>query len=456
MFCRMLRRCLCALVLGASAFLLPAQAWAGYGVQPAPGTATGVKPTFLVYLDPTDSAAQVYVSTSTALQSDGTPADEVGSCTPTTPFGEPGKYTCRPGSYGNNNDADALPAGNYYWFLSYQATDADHPFGTTVVSGPFGFTVTAPTQPTGVFQVSPADGAATSATPTLSYHVPANVPVDVYVSESPDHLDDGSPPAPDAHCSATAQQGGTSSCAVPAAAGLRPGATYYWWLVVAQDDSTWISPARSFTIRTAPVGGGPGGGAAHALSDAPYLPSSAHFTGPSVKQTRLSKAAYGLSKLIGAPKTIAVACWGTADWQAISGDNPENFYSVLGFWAPAMPHWLQLSPRICNAMETLVYKRPRYANRFTANAVDTLTHEMIHALGVRNEAATECYAMQLSWVSAENLGVPASYAYSLSRLTLANYGFHPPSYVDRADCREDGALDLFKGRPSLPWHNFQV
>ena len=71
---------------------------------------------------------------------------------------------------------------------------------------------------------------------------------------------------------------------------------------------------------------------------------------------------------------------------------------------PAMPHWLELSPTICHTMETLLYKRPVYANRCTANAVDTLTHEMIHALGVTDEARTECYAMQLSWITAETLG----------------------------------------------------
>lgn len=426
---------------------MPAQAWAGSGLQPAPGATTGIEPAFVVSLDATDTAPLVHVSTSSALASDGiTPVDEVGSCVPATPSVQPGTYTCQPASYSDNGGAGTLPAGTYYWFLTSSTVDADHPAGTTAVSGPFTFTVVAPTRPADVFAVAPADRATTSATPTLSYHLPASVHVDVYVADSPDRLDDGSAPSPDAHCAATTRQAGTVTCAVPKAAGLLPGKTYYWWLVVSRDGASWVYPTRSFTVEPA----------THALSYAPFLPSSSHFIGRSVKQTRLSKAAYGLSKLIGAPKTVAVACWGTADWEAISGDNPENFYSVLGFWTPSMPHWLELSPRICNAMETLVYKRPRFANRFTANAVDTLTHEMIHALGVRNEAATECFAMQLSWVSAENLGVPAGYAYSLSRLTLANYPFHPPSYVNRAECREDGAWDLFKGRPSLPWHNFDV
>jgi len=63
----------------------------------------------------------------------------------------------------------------------------------------------------------------------------------------------------------------------------------------------------------------------------------------------------------------------------ISGDNPESGYTLLGFYMPGMPHWLELSPTICHTMETLLCKRPVYANRYTANAVDTPTHEMIHA-----------------------------------------------------------------------------
>ena len=121
-----------------------------------------------------------------------------------------------------------------------------------------------------------------------------------------------------------------------------------------------------------------------------------------------------------------------------------------------MPHWLQLSPGICHTMETLVYHRPLYSNRLTANAVDTLTHEMIHALGIRNEAVTECYAMQLNWITAHSLGVPLKYSFNLSRLSLDNYRLHPPSYVNLSACREDGAWDLYKGEPSLPWHSFAL
>ena len=156
--------------------------------------------------------------------------------------------------------------------------------------------------------------------------------------------------------------------------------------------------------------------------------------------------------MLGAPKTIAVACWSTPNWQAISGDNPESAYSILGLWSQLMPHWVNLSPGICRTFETLIYHRPKYTNVRTANALDTLTHEMIHALGVRDEAMTECFAMQLNFVTGSKMGLPLQYAENLDRLSLYNYRMHPPRYVDTSRCREDGAWDLFKGMPSLPWH----
>lgn len=101
---------------------------------------------------------------------------------------------------------------------------------------------------------------------------------------------------------------------------------------------------------------------------------------------------------------------------------------------------------------TLIYHRPTYPNRAVANGLDTVTHEMLHALGIRDEAQTECYAMQLSWAMGAGLGVPYGYATRLSRLSLGNYFLHPPQYVDTIRCRENGQWDLLPGKNSLPWH----
>jgi hypothetical protein len=238
-----------------------------------------------------------------------------------------------------------------------------------------------------------------------------------------------------------------------------PGDVEYWWAVVSVAGTGWIYGPNSFTVADTPsVGGGSGGGGvtAHTASYAPHLPSSAHFSGASVKQTRLSAAAYQLSKFVGHPKTIAVACWSQPDWANISGDKPGRRYETEGLFNGSMPHWLNLAPDICRASETLLYNRPTYPNIHTADAVDTLTHEMLHALGVHNEAQTECYAMQLNWVTANKLGIPLRYSMRLSQLSLGNYATRPRQYQNYSACREGGAWDLLKSQLSLPWHLPQV
>ena len=117
-----------------------------------------------------------------------------------------------------------------------------------------------------------------------------------------------------------------------------------------------------------------------------------------------------------------------------------------------MPHWVHLSPPTCPAMETLLRNRPEYPNVYTAEAVTTLTHELVHALGVRREAPTECTAMQLTPLMALELGVPRHYALRLGQLSLENYRYRPAGYRDLSRCREDGAWDLFRHENCPPWH----
>jgi hypothetical protein len=117
-----------------------------------------------------------------------------------------------------------------------------------------------------------------------------------------------------------------------------------------------------------------------------------------------------------------------------------------------MPHWVHLSPETCRGIETLLHNRPAYPNAFTADAVQTLTHEMMHALGVDSEAEAECLGMQVSAVLAEALGVPKHYALRLAHLNLENYVDLPPEYIDRKRCRENGVWDLRQNEKSPPWH----
>jgi hypothetical protein len=118
-----------------------------------------------------------------------------------------------------------------------------------------------------------------------------------------------------------------------------------------------------------------------------------------------------------------------------------------------MPHWVHLSPETCRGIETLLHNRPAYPNAFTADAIQTLTHESLHALGVDSEAETECLAMQVQAVLSTALGVPRHYAVRLAHLSLQNYVQLPPEYIDKARCRENGVWDIKQNESSLPWHD---
>jgi hypothetical protein len=199
---------------------------------------------------------------------------------------------------------------------------------------------------------------------------------------------------------------------------------------------------------------GGGGRAGRDFTDAPYLHGSNRFVGESIQETRLSDAVYKLTEWIRRPRMVAVACWSDKDWNAFNGGGSDKVYSTVAFWSPDLPHWVQLSPQTCRAMETLLHHRPAYPNAITADAVVTLTHETMHAIGIEKEAEAECFGMQLTTFMAIELGVPAHYAQRLGQLSLQDYWSRPPDYIDTSRCREDGAWDLFPGEPSEPWHLF--
>ena len=455
--------------------LWPAAAFAGYGVQPAAGTSVGSKPAFLVYLDAADSQPTVYVASSPSMGAGGAPVDRLAWCTRFVAWTEAGKYTCTPSTY-TQSFTDALDPGTYYWWLTFYRTDPGQVTPTLRVSGPFAFTVMTPTAPAGVALAAPSVGATVGATPTLVVMAPSGTALEVYVSSS-DAMDDTGVPYDDVgSCSGASSAKGSYACSVPAGT-LDAGAGYYWWAVVTDDAGTsWVIGPRTFTVaaqtpvtpppkpppkptptptptpKPTPKPKPPVRGAPKEFTAAPALPSSAHFSGRSVKQKLLTKAVYRLSKDLGSPKSIDVACWSVNDWAHISGDDPNGQYETLGFYDGDMPHWLHLNPHICQALETLAYHRPAQPTATIADALDTLTHETIHALGISNEAKTECYSMQLSSFTGIALGLPQSYAQALSKESLRNYFEHPPNYVNTSSCREGGTWDLVPGSPSLPWH----
>lgn len=440
------------------ALVLSGQAQAGFIVQPSDGLTTGPSPTFLVYLDSTDTLPLVYVSDSPQMTSYGSPAgNELGLCTPSTPFGEPNKFTCQPPGYAPSYGSTLAP-GTYYWWMTYWASDGSL-FGSQRISGPFKFTVVQPTAPANTYLLAPADGASLRGPITFRINAPGGATMHIYVGYDAIRADDGSPEGLTLYsCGGATTNAGPYYCTDTDTSLMIPGETYWWWAVINMPDGgNWVYGPRSFTFKdtTAVPPATPSAPKTQRVAtDAPNLAAAADFTGGSVKDTRLSRAIYSVTKLIRSPKLIDVACWSDVDWPSVSGDSGDGIYTTLGFYTPLMPHWIELSPTVCRAMETLLHHRPVYPNRFMANAVETLTHESMHALGIRNEAMAECFGMQLSIFTAIRLGIPFGYADKLAKLNLINYASRPPNYQNYAACREGGKWDLLPRSPSWPWHTY--
>jgi hypothetical protein len=188
------------------------------------------------------------------------------------------------------------------------------------------------------------------------------------------------------------------------------------------------------------------------VAAAATLPAAMRFDGRrSIKHTVLTRLVYRTMKRLGLPRQLAFACWNRADWVSVvqaDGMEPEAGSELLGFWLGRQPRWLHLAPGICSDVQSLLTtKRP---NARRGAALGTVIHETLHAYGVRNEAQTNCFAVQLVPVFAWNLGLSvarADYLGTLARNYTRRYA--PAGYWNRTRCRDGGPWDLFPGSRSL-------
>jgi hypothetical protein len=156
---------------------------------------------------------------------------------------------------------------------------------------------------------------------------------------------------------------------------------------------------------------------------------------------RLETAA---SKLVGTPIEVRCQSFGGAfvDVGADLG------YVVFG--ADGKPEsWTLIKRQQCGDLSDYLGSDKQNPTRDQIIAVHVLTHETIHVTGVREEAATECKAMQLDAGMATLLGAELQAAEELAISYWREiYPWMPASY--RSDeCVPGGALDA--GRPDSPW-----
>lgn len=183
------------------------------------------------------------------------------------------------------------------------------------------------------------------------------------------------------------------------------------------------------------------------------LPTRSGATSVSRIEPRFGRVA---SSLAGMP--AQVRCWSPLDWARINGDllahggAGESLDFVSGFYRPDTGR-IHLDPTACAGLVDLAYRsaRPQQGRAFVriALGVDTLAHESMHRRGFRNEAVTECYAVQLVYKTGKALGASSTYAALLSRQAWAAYPAHPAAYLS-TECRNGGKLDLSPNRSSWP------
>jgi hypothetical protein len=156
---------------------------------------------------------------------------------------------------------------------------------------------------------------------------------------------------------------------------------------------------------------------------------------------RLETAA---TKLVGTPVEVRCQSFGGA-FVDIGND-----VGYVIFGADGKPEaWTLIKREQCGDLSDYLRSDKQNPTRDQIIAVHVLTHETIHVTGVRDEAQTECKAMQLDVGMATLLGAEPQAAEELAVAYWRDiYPWMPPSY--RSDeCTPGGALDA--GRPDSPW-----
>jgi hypothetical protein len=113
-----------------------------------------------------------------------------------------------------------------------------------------------------------------------------------------------------------------------------------------------------------------------------------------------------------------------------------------------------LQPTICRSLYRIAFEHKVGARDDAAFAITVLAHEATHLRGIRNEAETECYALQEGVELGRRLGLDAATARDLMRaqrdFDLSDASVQRLDYRLPDGCRDGGSLDLRPDDPSFP------
>jgi hypothetical protein len=111
-----------------------------------------------------------------------------------------------------------------------------------------------------------------------------------------------------------------------------------------------------------------------------------------------------------------------------------------------------LTPERCYDLYRLAVRGETSSSQ-TGRAIAVLAHEAWHLHGIRDEARTECYALQSGVELGTRLGLAEETARQLMRQRLSENVLHArssPQYLVPAECRAGGELDLNPGSDRFP------
>jgi hypothetical protein len=162
--------------------------------------------------------------------------------------------------------------------------------------------------------------------------------------------------------------------------------------------------------------------------------------GPSRRSRKDPEYSRFASRMAGGPRTVF--CWNESDWADLSPQSKSTI--TLGFVEFRSRHQINLAPNVCAVLDRIHYRhqRPPITPAIAFGLV-TYTHELVHTLGVSNEAAAQCFGMQLAWRAARLLGAGAAYGDRVAKLAWRLYTPRvlPQRYISR-ECRDGGKLDM--------------
>ncbi len=113
-----------------------------------------------------------------------------------------------------------------------------------------------------------------------------------------------------------------------------------------------------------------------------------------------------------------------------------------------------LEPTVCRSLYRIAFEDKLGPRDEAAFAIAVLAHEATHLRGIRNEAETECYALQEGVELGRRLGLDAATARGLMEAQqsrdLSDASIARLDYRLPAECRNGGSLDLRPNDPGFP------